>query len=209
MDTNNDSWSGLDDKDDFLSVCASVATGAWPASATSNETSIAAIPATSPAFDAIDSTLPYLERLHTMLEECSVEIAAWTNHGTAFAIFNPAAFEEAILPRYFQSVKFASFLRQLNSYRFVKSKTTAYFEFRHNSFVRHRPDLLHSIKRQHRVRPSRAKAASPTASELRASMAALQRTVRGFKADVEETRHLLQAMLDTETQGAPPSTTTG
>ena len=54
-----------------------------------------------------------------------------------------------ILPKYFKTKNYASFVRQLNMYSFRKVKSKAgLHEFRHEKFNRHRPDDLKAIKRK-------------------------------------------------------------
>ncbi|KAF0687168.1 Aste57867_21024 [Aphanomyces stellatus] len=156
-------------------------------------------------FDDDERSATYLERLHAVLNECPGHIAIWTQDGAAFAILDAKAFEETILPRHFQGSKFASFLRQLSSYQFKKTKLAAgmpgsasILEFQHDSFLRYRPDLLPTIKRKYRVRPSRGQgikpATAPWRDDLRASVQELVDYTRRLQQELAETKALLRTM---------------
>ncbi|KAF0687164.1 Aste57867_21020 [Aphanomyces stellatus] len=156
-------------------------------------------------FDDDERSATYLERLHAMLDECPAHTAAWTQDGTAFAIFDTKTFEDTILPRHFQGIKFASFLRQLSSYRFKKTKLAtgmmgmaSILEFQHDSFLRYRPDLLSAIKRKYRIRPSRGQgvrpAVAPPRGDLRTAVMELTDYTRRLQEELAETKALLRAM---------------
>ncbi|KAH9196960.1 hypothetical protein AeNC1_001039 [Aphanomyces euteiches] len=150
-----------------------------------------------------DMKMSYLEKLHAMLEASPPSIVTWTNNGTSFAILDTQQFETVILPEHFQSVKFASFLRQLKLYRFERTRVayrdTLVMEFRHERFLRHRVDLVMEVKREYRERPSRAKAKHITGdSDLRAIMGTLTSSVKALESDLAETKAILQSMLHEE-----------
>lgn len=48
------------------------------------------------------------------------DVVCWLPHGRSFRILNPQAFEELVLPLYYQHAKYASFARQLNGWNFKR-----------------------------------------------------------------------------------------
>jgi heat shock transcription factor 2 len=73
---------------------------------------------------------------------------------------HPERFEKEFIPQFFKHSKFSSFVRQLNFYGFRKLKysdniridpkdaeTANYWRFKHEHFVRGKPDLLKNIRR--------------------------------------------------------------
>ncbi|KDN52603.1 hypothetical protein K437DRAFT_231954 [Tilletiaria anomala UBC 951] len=111
----------------------------------------------------------FVRRLFSMLEDGSWnEIVRWSLSGTSFVVANMNDFTKHVLPRHFRHSNFASFVRQLNKYDFHKvKKDPAMFEalfgmapgssngdcnqmweFKHDCFVRARPDLLDEVKRK-------------------------------------------------------------
>lgn len=83
-----------------------------------------------------------------------------SNDGRTFLIKEPDIFAVEIIPQYFKHNNLSSFVRQLNFYGFRKIKndvirlddvneTTAskYLRFRHEKFLRGRPDLLIEIRK--------------------------------------------------------------
>jgi len=69
-------------------------------------------------------------KLHSIL--CNPEYQdsiAWLPHGKSFRIINPVTFERDVLPKYFRSSRFASFMRQVRQ-RFVFGLKS--FDFSHN-----------------------------------------------------------------------------
>lgn len=75
----------------------------------------------------------------------------WLPDGRGFVITNIKQFEAVALPKYFSSIQYKSFVRQLNIYGFhrVSSKgSPEYGAYFHPLFVRGRPDLCLAMKRQ-------------------------------------------------------------
>ncbi|ETW01878.1 hypothetical protein H310_06440 [Aphanomyces invadans] len=149
--------------------------------------------------DSTDKTTKYLEKLYWMLEQCPDHIAAWTQDGTSFAIYNSDALEKNIIPRFFKPIKFESFSRQLNSYGFRKSKFVVsdviVYEFKHAKFVRGKSDQLLSIKRRRRVKRSATRSVNDmNDDELRSAMTELTRFVQSLKQELAETKALVQSM---------------
>ena len=84
-----------------------------------------------------------------------------SDDGETFIVKQPKIFESKIIPQFFKHNKFSSFVRQLNFYGFRKIKfsdtikidteleaeTANYWRFRHEKFLKGRPELLVDIKR--------------------------------------------------------------
>ncbi|CAK4671543.1 hypothetical protein LEN26_017609 [Aphanomyces euteiches] len=155
--------------------------------------------------DAAEKTTKYLEKLYCMLEQCPPSVAAWTNDGTAFAIYNSSALEKTMIPKFFKPIKFESFARQLNSYGFKKTKLvmrdTVVFEFRHARFVRGQSDQLRTIQRRRRrmQRLSSTDMADMSDMELRCMVGDMMRFVQTLQSELIETKEMVKSLVDAKT----------
>jgi hypothetical protein len=76
------------------------------------------------------------------------EYISWSNDGTALIIKKPTNFTDRVLPLFFKHSNFSSFIRQLNMYKFKKSKNCSYDHiYTHPMFQRGKIDLLRNIQR--------------------------------------------------------------
>jgi hypothetical protein len=96
-----------------------------------------------------------------MIDTCDSSVACWSNDGETFIVKNTDVFEKSVIPQFFKHSKFSSFVRQLNFYGFRKIKyadtikidakleaeTANFWRFRHEKFIRGKPELLIDIKR--------------------------------------------------------------
>jgi len=109
----------------------------------------------------------FLKKTYEMIDTCGPEVATWSKDGTTFIIKNPDKFESEEIPKFFNHRNFSSFVRQLNFYGFRKIKTDPirisdrpdksseefkYWVFRHEKFLRGRPDLLSEVKKASQVK---------------------------------------------------------
>ncbi|ETW08131.1 hypothetical protein H310_02471 [Aphanomyces invadans] len=101
----------------------------------------------------------FLQKTYTLFENAPEEVAGWANNGTTVVIKDPDEFAKSMLPKYFKHNNFASFVRQLNFYGFRKYKkddilisedetTKNWWEFYHDKFLRHAPELMVHIRRK-------------------------------------------------------------
>ncbi|ORX78197.1 winged helix DNA-binding domain-containing protein, partial [Anaeromyces robustus] len=94
--------------------------------------------------------------LEILNNELYSDIISWNNFGTSFIVKKVDSFSQIILPKYFKSNNFNSFIRQLNMYNFHKVKNANFkgtkcdpvWEFENENFIRNKPELLKNIKRK-------------------------------------------------------------
>lgn len=93
----------------------------------------------------------FLKKIVQMLNPENEELIKWNKSGDSIIIVDPNRFSRDLLPKYFKTKKFNSFVRQLNFYGFKKvplSKTTKGCEFSHKLFKRGSEDKVINIKRK-------------------------------------------------------------
>lgn len=73
----------------------------------------------------------------------------WNKDGDTIVVLTPDKFSAEVLPKYFKSNNFSSFVRQLHFYGFRKTdKDKNSWEFQHPKFLRGQPKLLSEITRK-------------------------------------------------------------
>lgn len=103
----------------------------------------------------------FLRKTYEMIDTCDQCIAEWSEDGQTFVVKDIDLFASRIIPKYFSHSNFSSFVRQLNFYGFRKIKVdpvrlqnnpldieNKYWRFRHEKFLRGRPELIKEIKRR-------------------------------------------------------------
>jgi len=102
----------------------------------------------------------FLSKTWAMFASCDSTIASWSEDGKQIEIKDIERFEKEVLNTYFETVKFASFNRQLNFYGFKKVPATELrrsdssgnecqkiLRFQNEMFQKDHPELLKNIKR--------------------------------------------------------------
>ncbi|OQR88169.1 hypothetical protein ACHHYP_07317 [Achlya hypogyna] len=93
----------------------------------------------------------FIQKTHALFCRAPRHIAQWNNHGTTILVHDPYVFSREVLPQYFKHRNFLSFVRQLNFYGFHKYKPDNSeeftWEFQHEAFLQHNPELMHTIRR--------------------------------------------------------------
>lgn len=92
-------------------------------------------------------------KLHYVLEIATKEgldhILSWQPNGYQFVIHDRPKFIALILPKYFSNIKYKSFLKQLNLYKFGRLTSGAHRgAYYHPCMVQGNPDLCDDINRQ-------------------------------------------------------------
>lgn len=102
----------------------------------------------------LDMNLPFPVKLHYILSNPKYQdCVAWLPHGRAWRVLKPKSFERRIIPKFFRSEKYASFMRQVNGWAFTRvtegPDLNAYY---HEMFLRGVPDLAFKMKRPPKVK---------------------------------------------------------
>jgi hypothetical protein len=105
----------------------------------------------------------FLKKTYHMIDSCDPTIATWSSDGRTFLVKDPEVFASDIIPQFFKHNNFSSFVRQLNFYGFRKIKNDTvrlhdeeeeaqkYWKFKHEFFLRGRPDLLKEIRKSSQI----------------------------------------------------------
>jgi len=105
----------------------------------------------------------FLKKTYHMIDSCDPTIATWSNDGRTFLVKDPEVFASDVIPQFFKHNNFSSFVRQLNFYGFRKIKndsvrihedddeTQKFWRFKHEYFLRGRPDLLKEIRKSSQI----------------------------------------------------------
>jgi len=162
----------------------------------------------------------FLRKTYAMIDTCDPSYACWSEKGDTFTVKNPEAFARDIIPQFFKHNKFASFVRQLNFYGFRKIKTESILvsdemspttpeyrhqRFRHEKFLRGRPDLLIEIRKlgqnqNQPIDPEEVSALKDEVKNLKTEVGKLKRSMEemvGFVKVVTEQQQKQTAVYPT------------
>jgi len=129
----------------------------------------------------------------------------WTDDGKNFVIKNPSVLASEIIPKYFKHNNVQSFIRQLQFYGFRKIKNKCLppgsstkqgprqLFFRHEKFVRGRPDLLVEIKKPSSQKKLQDKLDKEDVDSLKSDVGNITSIVTTLKNDVDRINSLLEA----------------
>ncbi|CAM9134438.1 unnamed protein product [Ectocarpus sp. 4 AP-2014] len=148
----------------------------------------------------------FLRKTYEMINTCEDVHAAWTAAGDTFVIKDPDTFANEVIPRFFKHNKFSSFVRQLNFYGFrkVKSNITVegqdskWWEFKHDLFLRDKPNLLSEIRRatHYGVTPEKQEV-----DDLRSEVGSLRLQVVDMDGRIDALSRMVDRLLEERSAG--------
>ncbi|GKY91568.1 hypothetical protein MPSEU_000128700 [Mayamaea pseudoterrestris] len=150
----------------------------------------------------------FLRKTYTMIDTCDSSIAAWSIDGQTFLVKDTERFASEIIPEFFKHNNFSSFVRQLNFYGFRKIKCDSlrikdaenceeskYWRFKHERFLRGRPDLLAEIRKSNH----NESADKQEVDTLRCEVSCLKSQLEQMQDDMTRLTTLVGGMLEQST----------
>lgn len=146
----------------------------------------------------------FLRKTYFMIDTCDTSIAQWSADGKSFLIKEPDTFASEIIPQFFKHNNLQSFVRQLNFYGFRKMKSVPlkfddtvaqkhkYICFRHENFLRDRPDLILLIRKSRQ-------ATAPDHQEvqaLRDEVDTLKNCISSMTSEIEALKSITHKLIE-------------
>lgn len=172
----------------------------------------------------------FLRKTYHMIDTCDANVACWSDDGETFIVKNTDVFEKSIIPQFFKHSKFSSFVRQLNFYGFRKIKyadtikidakleaeTANFWRFRHEKFIRGKPELLIDIKRSNGHQAGTVKKVIPDtikskeeATVLKDEVTTLKQRIEAMTKNIDELTSMVQKVTLKQEGIADPESCVG
>jgi len=152
----------------------------------------------------------FLQKTYHMIDSCDPDIATWSEDGQTFVVKDPTIFAKEVIPQFFKHNNFSSFVRQLNFYGFRKIKNepiklskggdgpdSKYWRFRHEFFLRGRPDLLIDIKKANHSQG----ADQEEVNALKQEVSQLKEQLGSMQGEMEKVTAMMQKMFQEKESG--------
>ncbi|GFH47117.1 hypothetical protein CTEN210_03592 [Chaetoceros tenuissimus] len=159
----------------------------------------------------------FIQKTYHMIDSCDPTIASWSDSGDTFVVKDVETFAKNIIPQCFKHNNFTSFVRQLNFYGFRKIKyepnkiskgeegpESKYWRFRHDFFLRGRPDLLCIIKKtiqSHGAAQDVVNALKNEVAYLKSQLAAMKgKMEKDLQTQLQQNSHRIQHLENLQKQ---------
>lgn len=153
-----------------------------------------------------DDVPVFLKKTYHMVDTCDPNIAIWSESGDAFVVKDPDKFASDVIPQFFKHNNFSSFVRQLNFYGFRKIKSdvlrinpaaiedeSKYWRFKHENFIRGRPDLLGEIRKANQINPAN----QHEVDQLKIEVCHLRQQMSSMSSEMSRLTSLVQQLTQT------------
>jgi len=156
----------------------------------------------------------FLRKTYHMIDTCDPSIATWSEDGETFVVKDTEKFAAEIIPQFFKHNNFSSFVRQLNFYGFRKIKSdpikldpvleeldAKHWRFKHEKFIRGRPDLLKEIKKANQTSTEKEEV-----DALKKEVKDLKDQISTMSNDISRLTSLVENMMLNQEEAGPTFT---